>query len=224
MSLRDTIEEAKREAAAGRSEGSSADETTVEDDLNGNPRSGFSKKSVTRAKPVRDAGASVRVVSASEIRSGKKNAAGKTQSEMSKEEKKEARRARRDAEDRRMTAARVLLKNNAEYKKGQRVWWIMLGVGIALTIFCGVIQYFAPNAARDPFSGWGLVSLICIVPAYGCIIGAFIHDWRKVRPIRQKCDAAVASMTDKKVMQVLAGEVTEAEVERIAAKMAKKRK
>lgn len=201
MSLLDTINAAKKEAEeAGTlpkptAKGDCIQSREATDDAD--ERGGFSRRSTARAKPSREAASGVRTVSA------KGSKTGKAESAMSKEERREYRRARRDAEDRRRTASRVLLGQDMRYRRGQRVWWILLGVGLACTVLSWVIGANFADAANNPTSPAGIVMVLLVTAAYACIVIAFIYDWRKVRPLRNAADKAVAAMTNKKVSQVL---------------------
>ncbi len=221
MSLRDTIEAARKEAEeAGNIPGSGSSrkgEEQVKAETEERPEhTGFSKKSVTRARPAREAAQGVRVVDQSKVRSGKP---GKPESEMTKEERKEVRRTRRELQDRRAAASRIILKKNPDYSKGQRIWWILIGFGFACTIISTVMVSYFPNAEAGFGSLAGILSLILIVVAYGAIIAALVYDFRKVRPLRNATDDLVASMTEKKVASIL--EEGDLEANRKSAEKAK---
>lgn len=206
MSLRETIEGARREATeAGRlglskkdapKDKSSADE--------GEEPRGFARRSVARAKPAREAAGGVRMVSARSVRSGKQAPSGKSHSEMSKEERKSARRARRAQEDRAAQAAQVLMRRNPEYRKGQRVWWITMGTGLVLILINAAISAFLGGGGDSDYATVaGFFAIVCLVLSYGAIIGGFVYDWRKMRPIRNAAGNLAASMTPKKVLQLI---------------------
>ena len=203
MSLRDTIDAAKREAQEagsifGGKEKKDADKGSQQDES-----TGFSKRSTARAKPATAAASSVRVVSAEDAKEGR---SGKKASEMTKEERKADRAARRDADDRRVAAANILLKNDPDYAFTQKVWWVLLGAGLALTIFSfGVNSYLnrAENVDPDFASRLVIAAMVTLVVAYACIIGAFIFDLIKARPIRKRVDAEVKGLTKKKLEQII---------------------
>lgn len=199
MSLRDTIEGARREAqqAGGVLSGKSDDEQQAEEA----EATGFSRRSTARAKPARDAASSVRVLSAEDAKAGR---SGKKASEMTKEERKAERNARRDADDRRSMVANILLKRDEAYSRTQRIWWIMLGSGFAITLLSFGINwalnhgYFAGQADLLV-----VVALVSIVLAYVLIIGAFVYDMVKARPIRKRVDEEVKGMTKKRLEQII---------------------
>ncbi len=201
MSLKDTIEGARAEAAANRTTNvgvrkRGTSEKDIVDELTENDatasRQGFSKKSVTRAKPSREAAAGVYVASSSKPKA------------QTKEERKEQRRAERTQQDRVDSASRLLLENDENYKPYRRVWWILLGVGFAALVVSMAVLYLVSDASSNPTQGMGLVSVVFTVLAYIFIIAAFIWDWRKIRPLRKKYDALAGSMTRKKIKQTLA--------------------
>ena len=203
MSLRDTIDAAKREAQEAGSIFSGKEKKDADNGAQQEESSGFSKRSTARAKPATAAASSVRVVSAEDAKEGR---SGKKTSEMTKEERKADRAARRDADDRRVTAANIILKNDPEYKKTQTVWWILLGSGLALTIFSfGVNAYLNRVEGVDTDFASRLVvgAMVTLVLAYACIIGAFIYDLVKARPIRKRVDAEVKGLTKKKLEQII---------------------
>ena len=202
MSLRETIEGARREAAeAGSLPKRGVPDDTSDADETEESR-GFARRSVARAKPAREAARGVRVVSASSARSGRRAPSGKGHAEMSREERKSARRARREREDRVAQAARVLMQRNPEYRKGQRVWWITMGVGMALILISTALSAF-PGGNLDYSTVAGFFAIVCLVLSYGAIIGGFVYDWRKMGPIRNAASKLAASMTPKKVQQII---------------------
>ena len=233
MSLLDTINGARKEVEDASKPTEAKDMTANQkvaaqylDSMDDAPKTGFSKRSVTRAKPTREAGSGVRVVSAKSVASGKVTPSGKPESEMTKEEKKEAKRVRRDAEDRRMAVSQAMLGQNEAYKKAQRIWWILLGVGMGATVLTWVLTTLSPDTSYGDFSSaLGILIVVLLNAAYACIIAAFVFDWREVRPMRKATDAMVASMSDRKVVEYLDQDrkrIAEEEAERARAKEAKK--
>ncbi|MDR0308461.1 MAG: hypothetical protein LBH87_00835 [Coriobacteriales bacterium] len=69
-----------------------------------------------------------------------------------------------------MTAA---LNANAEYRKWRRVYWVLLGIGIV----CVVLSFLFQNTFKNT-----MAFMYTMVPAYICIIAAFVIDFRKVKP------------------------------------------
>jgi hypothetical protein len=140
---------------------------------------------------------------------------------MTKEERKAERNSVRDAEDRMNMAANALLKQDKEYARTQRMWWILLGVGLGLTVVSFGINYMLNRTGADTSGANVLVpvALISLVLAYVCIIGAFIYDLMKARPIRKRVDAEVKGMTKRRLEQII-----REDAEREAAEKAAKKK
>ena len=223
MSLRETINAAKREAQEANAPLAKKDEKDAADE---DERSGFSKRSVTRAKPAREAASGVRVVGASG--GGRtSSASGKTPVEMTKDEKKRARRERRDEADRRASASQIVLKQIPGYKRSQHVWWGLLGTGFVCTIISWLLPNLFPQQVNEGTTPMGVAVFIMLVAAYALIISAFVYDWRVVRPMRKKAEATTGAMTNKKVTKVLRGEANEIareQAERDEAKAARRAK
>ena len=223
MSLRETINAAKREAQEANAPLAKKDEKDAADE---DERSGFSKRSVTRAKPAREAASGVRVVGASGS-SRKSSGSGKAPVEMTKDEKKRARRERRDEADRRASASQIVLKQIPGYKRSQRVWWGLLGTGFVCTIISWLLPNLFPQQVNEGTTPMGVAVFIMLVAAYALIISAFVYDWRVVRPMRKKAEATTGAMTNKKVTKVLRGEANEIareQAERDEAKAARRAK
>ena len=224
MSLRDTINGAREEAAKANAP---LAKDASKDEADDSERTGFSKRSVSRAKPAREAAAGVRIVSAGSS-AGKSSAstAGKAPVEMTKDEKKRARQERRTEQDRRTSASQIILHDTPGYKKSQKVWWGLLGSGFVCTIVSWLIPNVYPKAVESS-AALNVVLLILLILAYGLIIAAFVYDWRVVRPMRKKAEATTNRMTNKKVTQVLRGEANEIareQAERDEAKAARRAK
>jgi hypothetical protein len=209
MSLLDTIKGAKEEAqeaggliATGKKDASEKSNAAEADASQSS--SGFSRKSAARAKPRREAAGSVRVESSS-----------KPESQMTKEEKKAARDKRRSEEDLIFDAKRAVLNQMPEYQRSQKIWWGLLIAGIVCTVVAwGVLQQINANNIGQ---GYGAVTAITMVVAYVLVIGAFIFDIWKVRPMRKAADEQVAGMSKRRMQRVI-----EEEEARKAAKKAKK--
>lgn len=223
MSLRETINAAKREAQEANAPLAKKDEKDATDE---DERSGFSKRSVTRAKPAREAALGVRVVGASGS-SRKSSGSGKAPVEMTKDEKKRARRERRDEADRRASASQIVLKQIPGYKRSQHVWWGLLGTGFVCTIISWLLPNLFPQQVNEGTTPMGIAVFIMLIAAYALIISAFVYDWRVVRPMRKKAEATTGAMTNKKVTKVLRGEANEIareQAERDEAKAARRAK
>ena len=128
MSLRSTIDAAREEAKEVAADRSVSKEKPEENKAGDKPTydpMNLGKRTAANAKPVSEAGASVRTGS------GKSKANIAT---MSKEQKKAEKQRRREEEDIRTRAYDIALRSNPDYKRTERVWWVLLGVGFAMTI------------------------------------------------------------------------------------------
>lgn len=214
MSLRDTLAGARDEVAQSGNPFERSDKKAAakKDDAAGDnasaaasSASGFSRRSVSRAKPKREAAGSVRYVSAEDARNGN---TGKPESELTKQERKEKRMRERDAADRRADASRAILAGHDSYKRSQRIWWTLLGVGMGFTVLSFIMSAVF-GKSKQTAESVTIVMIVLLVVAYAAIIAGFIYDWRVVRPMRQAADAEVASMSDKRVRQFLAAQEEE---------------
>lgn len=210
MSLRDTIEGARREAegnVVGRPKKEAESLGSGDDE-----RRGFSRSSAAKARPSREAASSVRVASKPKKASTPGGAAE------SKEEKRERRRREREEQDFRNRAYDILLRSDPGYKRSERVFWVILGVGMGLAVISLVCVYaFGQNP--DMGSWQGVVSVGSLVAAYAFMIGSFVYDWAKRRPYRKQTEARVRGLTDKKLLSLL----EQARAEELAKKAAKKK-
>ena len=151
------------------------------------------KRTAANAKPVSEAGASVRTGS------GKSKANLAT---MSKEQKKAEKQRRREEEDIRTRAYDIALRSNPDYKRTERVWWVLLGIGFAMTILSLVMAYAFPAEASSTDSMQGILAIASLVLAYVFIIGGFVYDLVKRRPFRKAAERKVQGMTDKKLAEL----------------------
>ncbi len=176
---------------------------------------GATRKSAASAKPARAAAGSVRVVSASAKTRRKEYEQGESLEGLSKAEKKARKQELRAKEDRMYSAANILMKQDEEYRSKRRFFWVLEAVGIVGIVvvwlmLTGVFNSFIPaeTLAVGQLVGLGI--------AYAFVIGGFIYDLVKIRPLRNFYKAQVAGMTDRKVIEVL-----EEEAEREAEKKGK---
>lgn len=185
-----------------------------------NQRSGMARKSAASAKPARAAASTVRVVSVKKDKDG-----FTTTKNMTKDERKAFKRAEREEEDQVEAITNMVVKNNELYKKNRRVWWIIMGAGIALVLFTFAANYINIdlNEGSNPINtAWGMVSMVTLVLAYVLIFGSLAWEWTKVRPIRNETRDQVASMSKKRRAAVV--EQCQAEEEAHKAKKDKKAK
>ena len=178
-------------------------------------KSGVARKSAASAKPAREAAQSVRVVPVK----GGKSAPAKPKT---KEERKAARRAEREEEDRVATISNILMRKDQEYLKRRRVWWAGLVAGIVCT-FASFGFMNAPGSSGRVELGTpaGNASVVALVLAYAFIIGSFIYDFVKIRPLRNSCMQKASGMSERKRQAVVDAQYAEEEKKR-AEKAAKK--
>lgn len=194
MSLRDTIDGARREAegnVVGRPKKEAENLGAGEEE-----KRGFSRSSAAKAKPSREAAASVRTASKPKQSSSLGGAAE------TKEEKRERKRREREEQDFRNRAYDILLRSNDDYKRTERVFWIILGAGLALAVISLVCVYLF-GQSPDMSSWQGILSVGSLVAAYGFMIASFIYDWAKRRPYRKQTESRVRGLSDKKLLDLL---------------------
>lgn len=164
--------------------------------------SGITRKSPTKAKPVREAASSVRVVAK------KKNPDGSTSTVgMTKDEKKEVRRAEREEEDIFNSLTNAMLKADELYTSRRRMWWVFLGLGLVFVVAAFVSGYIgAPDGSNmyDLSTTGGVLSVVSLVLAYVFIITSLVYEWMKIRPIRNEKQDKVRSLSPKKRRAMLA--------------------
>lgn len=162
---------------------------------------GASRKSAASAKPARAAASSVRVVPASAKARRREAEQGESLEGLSKEEKKARKQELRIKEDRMYSAANILMKNDAEYRSKRRIFWVLMAIGVVAIflvwfLLMGVLSSLPENVI-------GVLQIAGLVLAYGFVIGAFIFDMVKIRPIRNFYKAQVAGMADRRVLEIL---------------------
>ena len=152
---------------------------------------GVARKSAASAKPARQAASSVRVVPASSKARRKEleNLEG-----LSKEEKRARKAKQRAKEDRIYTVSNILLKQDEDYTKRRRIWWIVLAIGMVLVVAIWASLYFAPaGMVSSP------VQMVGIVLSYVIILGDFIYDFARIRPLRNMYRAQAEGMSENKL-------------------------
>ena len=215
MSLRDTIEGARDEAKVTvdtmtKKSKDAAEKPTASDEdrapaaydpfksgkANRETWSAFRQISSSRSA-AREAASSVRV----EGERSKKSPAL-----MTKEEKKAAKAEERRLEDARNQAYDYILKSDDAYKKTDKTWWILLGVGFGMTVISLLLAYVFPTESKEYTTAQGIAAIVTLVLAYGFIIAAFIYDFRKRRPFRKAAERRLQGMNDKRVADYIASE------------------
>ena len=148
---------------------------------------GVARKSAASAKPARQAASSVRVVPASSKARRKELEKGENLEGLSKEEK----RAR---EDRIYTVSNILLKQDEDYTKRRRIWWAVLAIGMVLVVAIWASLYFAPGGTVS-----SPVQMVGIVLSYVIILGDFIYDFVRIRPLRNMYRTQAEGMFENKL-------------------------
>lgn len=205
MSLRDTIEGARDEAKVTvdtmtkKSKDAAEKPTASDEDRAPAAYDPFKsgKASAAGARPAREAASSVRA----EGERSKKSPAL-----MTKEEKKAAKAEERRLEDARNQAYDYILKSDDAYKKTDKTWWILLGVGFGMTVISLLLAYVFPTESKEYTTAQGIAAIVTLVLAYGFIIAAFIYDFRKRRPFRKAAERRLQGMNDKRVADYIASE------------------
>ena len=197
MSLMDTIKSAREEAAAAGTlpagkRGAEPAKDAASGEAGESTNAGFSRRSAARAKPSRARASSVRV-----------EGAKKPVSEMTKEERKAKKEEDRQKQDLMYDTKNVLLKQMPEYKRSQRIWWTCLISGIVLTLVSYGISRVVTNNGGSTSSTLAMVSIFCMAAAYVLVIGAFIYDLVKVRPLRNAANDKLNSMSKKRMQRFL---------------------
>ena len=150
---------------------------------------GVARKSAASAKPARQAASSVRVVPASSKARRKELEKGENLEGLSKEEKRARKAKQRAKEDRIYTVSNILLKQDEDYTKRRRIWWAVLAIGMVLV----VAIWASLPAARCP------VQMVGIVLSYVIILGDFIYDFARIRPLRNMYRAQAEGMSENKL-------------------------
>ena len=180
---------------------------------------GMTRKSPTKAKPVREAAGSVRVVAK------KKNPDGSTSTVgMTKEEKKEVRRAEREEEDVFNTLTNAMLKRDELYTSRRRIWWVFLALGLVFVVASFASGYIGASDGSNMYdlsTTGGILSVVSLVLAYVFIITSLVYEWMKIRPLRNETQNRIAGLSSKKRRATLAELYEEDERKRVEKKSGK---
>lgn len=120
---------------------------------------------------------------------------------MTKEERKAAREERLSEQDLRHDAAEALLKEQPAYKRTQRIWWGCVIIGAVCALGSWLIMRSIQNNP-DASESTAFLSMGLMVFAYVLVIGAFIFDLVKVRPMRDRATEQVAGVSKKKLRRM----------------------
>lgn len=212
MSLKDTIEGALQEAEGNTvSRPKKEAESVAADD----DKKGFSRSSAAKARPAREAASSVRVSSGSSSKGG-------LGTPETKEEKRDRRRREREEENLRNRAYDLVLRSMPDYRRTDRVFWVLVGVGMVFAVISLVAMYRF-GEVTDVTSPVDMFSTGALLLAYVCIIGAIIFDFVKRRPFRKQAQARVGGLTEKKLIELFEQDRA-AQVARQAAKEARRKR
>lgn len=184
----------------------SANNKRNQDKLQGVSGTGMARKSASSAKPARAAAGSVRVVPTTAKAKRAAVERGEDLSNLSKEEKKARKAELRREEDRIYTASSQLMKEDPDYPRLRRIWWVLLAIGIAALIGTWVMLAVMGQEGMATSAGQ-TAQFALIIAAYAAIIIAFIFDFMKIRPIRNACREKAAGMTAAKLDEVIARSV-----------------
>lgn len=184
----------------------SANNKRNQDKLQGVSGTGMARKSASSAKPARAAAGSVRVVPSTAKAKRAAAERGEDLSNLSKEEKRARKAELRREEDRIYTASSQLMKEDPDYPRLRRIWWVLLAIGIAALIGTWVMLAVMGQEGMATSAGQ-TAQFALIIAAYAAIIIAFIFDFMKIRPIRNACREKAAGMTAAKLDEVIARSV-----------------
>ena len=127
-------------------------------------------------------------------------------------EKRARKKEQRLREDRAYAVSYELLRGEPEYKSRRRVFWALLAVGIVATLFVWAMMVFAPSENAGTMQ---IAQIAGLVVAYAAIIGSFIYDIVRIRPLRNDARSRAEGMSESKQFALL---------EQVAAERASKKK
>lgn len=160
---------------------------------------GATRKSASRAKPVRAAAQTVRPAP-----TGSRSHASSS-SVLPKEARKAKRRAEREEEDQVSRVSDLVLREDPLYPSRRRVWWAMLIIGVLLIMVAFAVMSFngSSEKANDITTPAGLVALVATVASYALIIGALVWEFVRIRPLRNDAIAKVRGMSARRRQAVV---------------------
>ena len=119
---------------------------------------------------------------------------------LSKEEKRARKREQRLREDRAYAVSNELLRDEPEYKSRRRVFWGLLAVGVAATVIVWIMMTMFPAGTDGTVQ---IAQIAGLVVAYAAIIGSFIYDLARIRPIRNDARRRAEGMSESKQIALL---------------------
>ncbi|WP_204214357.1 hypothetical protein [Collinsella sp. An2] len=167
---------------------------------------GMARKSAASAKPARAAAGSVRVVPSSAKARRKEAERGESLAGLSREEKRARKQEERRRDDRIYTASNIMLKKDPEYKHLRTIFWVLLAIGMVIIIAAWAMMFgLDEQAVQDTYA----IQLGCVIVAYVFIIGTFIFDFVKIRPLRNFYRSQAEGMPEKKIIALIEQEAAE---------------
>lgn len=88
----------------------------------------------------------------------------------------------------------ILLKQDEDYTKRRRIWWAVLAIGMVLVVAIGASLYFAPGGTVS-----SPVQMVGIILSYVIILGDFIYDFVRIRPLRNRYRTQAEGMSENKL-------------------------
>lgn len=174
---------------------------------------GASRRGASSMKPVRAAASSVRTETKRPTGNARQRALA--EASMSKDEKKALKAKQREEENAIYTASSILCNKDPKYKKLRKYWWALLIGAVVFTALSWAGLAGAVGIGGEVFS------IVIIVLAYACIIGALIMDFTVVRKRRNYYRDKVKAMSKRAVDRIIEASYQE-RVAKEAARKAKK--
>lgn len=189
-----------------------------QNERNTNPdaKPGYMRKSAASAKPARSAAGSVRVVPASTKEKRKQAERGESLAGLSKEEKRARKQAERLQEDRLYAASNALMRQDEDYNRRRKFFWVLLALGMVAI----VIVWLMLGTTRG--QEMQTIQIVGIVIAYACILGAFIYDLVRIRPIRNAYRSKAEGLTDKRLNNLIEKDAAERDAKKAKRESKKK--
>lgn len=164
---------------------------------------GMTRKSASKAKPARAAAQTVRVAPPSKKTAAPAKSA--VPADLSKEERKARRRARRQEEDQVARVTELLMKRDPTYLRLRRVWWVLLAAGVVcILVSFGITSVLGSDSTSLDFStSRGIISGVMLIVSYALIIAGLVWEFVKIRPLRNEVTAKVSNMSAKRRRAVI---------------------
>ena len=93
-----------------------------------------------------------------------------------------------------------LLRDEPEYKSRRRVFWGLLAVGVVATVIVWIMMTMFPAGTDGTVQ---IAQIAGLVVAYAAIIGSFIYDLARIRPIRNDARRRAEGMSESKQIALL---------------------